>query len=168
MTITMTVLIAPELDPYEVRVERCSVWARVGTHLRAVELDRRLADGWSPDRCVELSIRARRLSSARHRRRLARLWRRLPRTAALPPHPFDPTVPIARAEILRSTDLIEQLAELLESGRPLDPGGIAQAALLLCDERSPIYSPTQRDLRQALDHVLDVLEDGPMIASVDD
>lgn len=166
-TIATSVLIAPGSDPYAVRIERCSLRTVIRARLHAERLDERLARGANPDGSALLSIRARELHSARQRRQLARRWRRLVTTAAAGPHPFDPTVPVARAAIARAGALIEALAQMLESAGPLDPSAVAQARLLLCDPCSPVYAAGTRDLSDALHTVTCALAAGPVIEPLD-
>jgi hypothetical protein len=135
----------------------------IRARLRRERSDRRLARGVSPDTSVELSIRARALLSARARRRLARNWRRLIEVAETPPHAFDARVRMARAAIRRAAELIEELAEQLESGEPVDAAGIAQARLLLIEPGGPVYCPNTFDLELALDRVLETLAGEPLI-----
>ncbi len=167
-TIATSVLIAPGPDPYAIRIERCSLRTVIRTRLHAQRLDERLARGANPDGAVELSIRARELHSARHRRRLARRWRRLVTAAAAGPHPFDATVPVDREAIHRAGALIEALARMLESGEPLDPTALARARLLLHDPCSPVYAAGARDLSDTLRSVTCALALGPLVKPVDD
>jgi hypothetical protein len=50
-------------------------------------------------------------------------------------------MPMAREEIHRYRELIEELADLLDAEEPADPRGIAQARLLVCEGDSPLYRP---------------------------
>ena len=109
-----------------------------------------------------LSIRANRLLSAVTRQTLARALRRLVDHCARPHHPFDSPLPLARAELLSSTDLVQELADALECSEPVDTRGIAQAKLLLHDGGSPLYRPqVAGSLRASLQEAIDSLSVPP-------
>lgn len=159
-----TALIADHGDSYALSVRQCRLHTRVIAWLRAYRLDQMLATGISPDSSVLLSLHAGALHSAASRKYLARAYRRLVVDAMRIPHPRGVPVPLARREIVRCQDLVEELAEMLERSEPADPRGIALASLLLRDGASPFYSPEVVDvLRPSLQEVIDKLAVAPSI-----
>jgi hypothetical protein len=124
--------------------------------LRASELDRRLARGANPDSNALLSLRARQLEKPTNRRRLAKGLRRRLSASQGPSRPTDRRVPLAREEIRRCAELIEELAALLEASGPVDPQGVARASVLISEGNSPLYRPSLSGLlapalRRAID-----------------
>lgn len=163
-----TVLIAQGADPYAITPQRCRLHVRLLTRIRRAKLDRALAGGTDPDSSRMLSLRATVLISAARRRSLAGRLRRILDDAVEGRRYADPRVPLARTEILRAQDRIEELIELLEQSDPVDPQGIARLEVLLTDGGSPLYGPewtVAGELDGALDAVMDALEVPPTIPS---
>lgn len=135
-----TVLLSGDARSPDVSICRCSRASVLMAHVRAARLDRLLADGASPDAGVLLSLRAARLISGRHRRRLADTLRGLLADAQRPVHPFDPPVPLARHEIAQARDLVGEVVTILEDGGPVDARGVAHVEILLREGNSPFYA----------------------------
>ena len=123
-------------------LQRVTVGARVGAHLRVGALDRALAGGAVPESEVALTLHARRLISPKMRRRLALLLRRIvesSRRTARPPT-RRPGHQVAQA----SADLLV-LAERLECPEPVDARGVAQVRVLLGDGGGPLHANRNAD-----------------------
>ena len=159
-----TLLLTRGSDPRVVQVRRSGVCARLLVRARALALDHALVDGASPDSTVTLSLRAQSLIGPRHRVDLAHRFRGLLRAAGRPVHPFDPTLPVP-AQVLLVRELIEQVAEVLESVEAIDARGVARLELLLRDGGGPLYGGTVDavELRRTLEEILDALAFSPAI-----
>lgn len=154
-----TVLIADGADPTTIATCRCSISQRLLARLRAEELDRRLAEGVSPDSSAVVSLRARRLIATTERRKLARQLRVIVRVAARPRNRLDPHLRLARRQILRARETFEVLADKLERPSPVDPRGVARVHVLLRDGEGPLYNEAHVDMLELLlEQVLDALE----------
>lgn len=161
-----TVLITGGAESSAVSIRRCGAQAALLVRARGLGLDRRLAGGADPDTDALLSLRAGALISARHRHSLARALRKLLLQARRLQHPLDPPVPLARREILRTRDLIEELAELLDRPDPVDARGVAQVEVLLRDGSSPVYWAARgAQLRPALQTAIAALQAPPAIVA---
>jgi hypothetical protein len=95
-----------------------------------------LAAGRDPDASAELTLVAHALIGSPERRRLAAGLDRVLRAAA-ERRPWG--VPLNRREILTAREELAALAERLRDGGPVHVQGVARAALLARDGRSPIY-----------------------------
>jgi hypothetical protein len=154
-----TLVLSDNRDPSCVIVERSRATARVRTRMRARQLDRALAQGISPDSSAGLSVRAHDLIGSRERGTLAQAIRRVMDEATQPPRPLHFSIPICRSKVWRSRRTLQELAERLVSGEPLDARGLAQLRLLLSDGAGPLYGhPGANDLEPALERVRDALE----------
>jgi hypothetical protein len=154
-----TLLLIDRRNPRCVLFERGRARTRLATHLRSRQLDRALASGSSPDSSSALSLHARALIGMSARSVLARLIRRLLEDAQRPLNPLSPGVPICRRKMLRSTPSLEELADRLTSGGPVDARGVAQLRLLLSDGHGPVYDrPAIDDLEPALRKAMNALE----------
>jgi hypothetical protein len=118
-------------------------WVTIAAWWRAAELDRQLAAGASPRASGALAERARRLTSARSRRRLADgLAGTLRRaqdgatglTSAVRPH---------RREVLAARHVVVALDRRLRSTDPVTARGMAMLQMLLVDGNSALYQPTE-------------------------
>jgi hypothetical protein len=152
-------LLTDPANPSCVVPARGRIRTRFWTRLHSRALDQALAAGVSPDTSIALSLRAHALISPRSRKRLARSVRRLIRDAQHPVGPLDPSVPICRRKILRSSKTLEQLAVRLDSVDPVDARGAAKSHLLVNQSRGPVCDgPMHDDLEPAIRHVLRALE----------
>lgn len=151
-------------DPGAISLHRCRLSERLAVRMCAGELDRRIAAGACPDDSAALSLRAHALIGAPSRRRLARALRQLVAEAREPFGPFHPAVPMARREIRDTEDLIEELADVLESRVPLAARGIARLSVLITDGGSPFYFQGRPGaLRSALEVTLQTLVAPPAV-----
>lgn len=158
-----TVFLSTPHDPYELQIRRVTLGDRLAARLHAHALDASIAAGSNPDATVPLSLHAQMLHRPRCRQRIARGYRRLLASAYAAPHPFDASVPLARAEIRGCSDRVLEVAELLESDEPVHPHGIAQARMLLTEGTSPLYRPSASGyVGPALDRVIDSLSHHPV------
>ncbi len=115
-----------------------SLIRRVRARAFTTGLDRALAEGADPLSDPTLALRAEHLSSTRTRRQLAAGLRDVVARAERPPR-ISAAAPIARQSVLANRDLIAQVAARLDSGEPLNAGGIAAVNLLLTDGTSPLW-----------------------------
>jgi hypothetical protein len=158
-----TALLTHGTDPRAVKLCRLGISNRLLARARAAALDRALVGGAAPDSSVILLVRAHRLISRPHRVRLARRLRDLVRDAGQPAHPFDPALRLSK-EILRATDLVEEVAELLEDHEAVDVRGVAKLELLLRDGGGPFFVEHRTiPLRESLERVIDALSLPPTI-----
>jgi hypothetical protein len=119
--------------------------ARLRVRVRRDSLDRRLAAGEDPRTDPDLALRAEELTEGDARRRIAMALYRLIDEASGVPAPFSSKVPLARGAIIACTPLLCLIAGRLESNQPVAARGAAQAALLLHEGNSPLYSTTVTD-----------------------
>lgn len=112
---------------------------------RRASLDRRLAAGADPRTDPDLSRRAEQLTDAGTRLRIAIVLDRLLDEAAGPTAPFSSKVPLARTAIVACAPRLCELAGRLEGAAPLTAQGIAQAAILVREGDSPLFSTTTSD-----------------------
>ena len=128
----------------EVRSRVRSLRVRLHTAVHGGELTRALAEGAGPNASDELALRARQLTAARNRRKLARSLRGVLVEA------HDPPVLRARAIIDRRGALdaeaaILEMIERLGSPSPVRPQGIALLMRILTnvDGNSPLYNASE-------------------------
>jgi hypothetical protein len=101
--------------------------------LRAPRLDRALADGADPASEPVLGARARRLTSWRTRRRVARALEEVER---------GPGVPVRRDQVGDARDLLFELATALRSRERVSARGVLLARRIVTDGCGPLYAPT--------------------------
>ena len=118
---------------------------RLRVRYRRASLDQRLAAGVDPRTDPDLSRRAEQLTEGDTRLRIAVVLDRLLDEAAGPPAPFSSKVPLARTAIVACAPRICEIAGRLEGDRPLAARGVAQAAILVREGDSPIFSPKTTD-----------------------
>ena len=115
---------------------------------RGIELDRRLAAGEDPRASDALALRARRLTSARSRRRVADGLAGVLRsagngspgfTAAVRPRSGDVLEPSAASA---ASAAIASIERRLRAPAPMGPRGMALVRLLLIDGNGPLYQPS--------------------------
>ena len=154
-----TLVLTDRRNPGCVVVARSRAVARVRARVCARGLDRELAQGISPDSRAVLSVRAHDLIGARTRLVLAQSIRRLVDDAAHPLQQLHFAVPICRSKVWRCRHTLEDVADRLAGGEPLDARGVAQLRLLLSDGAGPLYDhPGADDLEPALQRVVAALE----------
>jgi hypothetical protein len=133
--------------------------ARMRVRLRRASLDHRLAAGADPATDDDLAIRAEELCTTATRARIAAVILRLIDEAADPPPPFSSQAPLARPAIMACSPRLRAIAGRLKSDRRLAPAGIAQAAMLVREGTSPLYSlaTTETSLRHRLAEIAEAL-----------
>jgi hypothetical protein len=113
---------------------RARLWHRFFAHVRADRLNAQLACGVSPDASIELSLRARALTSAFTRRGLAYgLQRSVVQASA------GAGLAANRAGIMAVADQLEELRRRLLASGLVSPRGVAQIERLLTDGSGPMY-----------------------------
>jgi hypothetical protein len=127
--------------PGQRTVQRPSLRVRLRALVLRPSLDRRLAQGGDPT-SAPLRLRARQLTSARTRRRLAGLLERAVEEAEGPQNFRGSAVPLNRIEIRRCSGLLYNLAAELSEDQPLTPRGVLLVRGLLRDGGSPLYAPS--------------------------
>jgi hypothetical protein len=146
------------LDPACGYTARSASWReRISAYLRADSLDRLLAQGVPPEADPVLFLHARRLASPRTRRQLARSVRRVLDNHEQPPLTAAPPRS-ARRRVHAARQLLVELADVLDSARPVQTHGVALTRVLLVDGCGPLYrADSPRDLVVELRRVIDVL-----------
>lgn len=132
--------LAPSPSPRDTYLTRLRV------RLRRDGLDRRIAAGEDPRGDADLGLRAAQLTEPGTRRRIAATIDRLIDEAAKPPAPFSSKVPLARVAIVTCAPRLCQIAGRLEGDGAVAARGIAQAAMLVREGDSPLYSPQISDV----------------------
>jgi hypothetical protein len=100
--------------------------------LRAPRLDRALADGADPASEPGLDARARRLTSWRTRRRIAKALEELER---------GPGLPVRHDQVNEARDLLAELAAALRSRERVSARGVLLARRIVTDGCGPLYAP---------------------------
>jgi len=100
--------------------------------LRAPRLDRALAQGADPASEPVLRARARRLTSWRTRRRVARALEDVER---------GPGLPVRHDQVLEASDLLSELATALRSRERVSARGVVLARRIVTDGCGPLYAP---------------------------
>ena len=100
--------------------------------LRAPRLDRALADGADPASEPSLRQRARRLTSWRTRRRLAKALEDVER---------GPGLPVRHDQVLEARDLLSELTTALRSRERVSARGVLLARRIITDGCGPLYAP---------------------------
>jgi len=116
--------------------------AGIVAHLRALSIDRELAEG-VPSWCSPIhAARSLQLTSNRSRRNVARSLERLVELAELPPTARrGAAISPSPEQVRASSPLITRIASRLRSPDPVDARGVAALRELLCDGASPCYAP---------------------------
>jgi hypothetical protein len=130
--------------------ERAPVWARLTAWMRAGRFDAMLAVGVPAPAGSALAVHATRLTSTAEREALARALRRAVHEAHDQSATLSLRVPLHRANITRSEDLIDAITLRLHSPRPVSPRGMARLRRLLSDGRGPFYQSGRGDLEGRL------------------
>lgn len=141
------------------RRPRARAWARLRVRLRRPELDRRLAAGADPWSDGDLAMRAEELTTVATRQRIAAEIERVVSDAAGPPPPMSSKVPLARPAVRACSPRLRAIAGRLKSDRVVAVRGVAQAAILVREGSSPLYSlsTTEGALRHRVAEVAESL-----------
>jgi hypothetical protein len=146
-----TLLLATREDTIFIDARRLRLRDRICARLLGWRLDRMLAEGAWPDSTPSLSLRAGRLIGSSARAEIARALRRIQADARRGRHPFDPSLPVCRSEVVACEELIDELAERLLDPAPVEARGVALARLLITDGSSPLYTRTGLGLAAGLE-----------------
>ena len=106
--------------------------SRFAAALRAPRLDRALAAGADPASEPGLRERARRITSWRTRRRVAKALESLER---------GPGLPVRRDQLGEARELLEELAVALRSRERVSARGVLLARRIVTDGCGPLYAP---------------------------
>jgi hypothetical protein len=147
------------LVPAKARRE-AAYFTRLRVRARRVGLDRRLAAGEDPRTDVDLRLRADELTQSESRDRIALAIERTFTEAAGSPSRFSSQVPLARTAIVACTPRLRAIAGRLRSDRFVAAKGVAQAAMLVREAASPLYSTatSENALRHRLAEIARALE----------
>jgi hypothetical protein len=107
--------------------------SRFAVVLRAPRLDSALAAGADPASEPVLSLRARRVTSWRTRRRVARALEQVER---------GPGIPVRRDQVGEARELLAELATALRSRERVSARGVLLARRIITDGCGPLYAPT--------------------------
>ena len=143
------------------RPSREGYMTRLRVRVRRAALDRRLAAGADPGADADLSRRAEELTEGEARRRIAMVIERLIAEAGGPPPPFSSKAPLAHTAIVACSPRLRAIAGRLESDHIVTAKGVAQAAMLIHEGSSPLYSVSTKEdaLRHRLAEIATALED---------
>lgn len=158
-TRTTTVLLYEPDVSHWFTVRFNSRWCRGLSQLLAPSLDRKLAEGRSPESGLLLAVRAQVLVSPANRQTLAYDWADLLARARTAPGVRDPRVPIDRDSILANEPDIQALLDVLVAQSPGQVRGIALMSWLLSNGAGPLYIGQRADpLRGALSEAAALLD----------
>jgi hypothetical protein len=124
-------------------LRRLRPWHRMLARCLAPRLDRKLAEGASPEAAVTLAARAMQMTSIRYRRQLAASLRAVVAPGGARPA-IAPRVPAAAGRISRSAPELAELAGRLTRPGPVPARGVAMVSQLLADGCGPLYHPASR------------------------
>jgi hypothetical protein len=110
--------------------------------LRGAELDHRLAAGEDPSASDELALRARRLTTARSRTRVASGLAGVVRSAGNGRPVFTAAVRPRSEDVHELGALISSIERRLRAPGPVAAQGVAIVRLLLIDGNGPLYRPS--------------------------
>ena len=148
---TTTLLLHEPEFPHRLTVRFNRRWSRVLSRLLASSLDRKLAEGRSPESHLLLAARAQVLVSPVYRLTLTHNWADLLAQARRPAGVRDPRAPINRDSIVANEMGIRALLAELAAPTPGHVRGIAMASWLLSDGTGPLYDHRRSsELRTAL------------------
>ncbi len=134
----------PRLAP--ARPAREGYLTRLRVRLRRDRLDRRIAAGEDVYADADLGRRAAQLTEPDTRHRIAVTIDRVIDEAATRPAPFSSKVPLARAAIVTCAPRLCEIAGLLDGDQEVAPRGVAQAAMLVREGDSPLFTPRISDV----------------------
>ncbi len=140
------------------------LWLR--TSVNRAKLTRALAEGADPGASDELALRARQLTSERHRKTLARSLRRSIVEAHRPARTRGVVSIIDRRAVLDAEPAIAEVIERLLTRRPVRAAGMAMVERILTNaDRSPLYNPSDRGaLRQTIRVATIALDERPALS----
>lgn len=138
-------------------VRRVRLRDRARARLRALALDRQLADGVTPEASVALALHTARVYEPSQRRILARSLTRIAHVSQSPPRRLG--VPLRRDAVMQARPELEAVADRLSTDGPVSVRGLARIRLLLADGSGPLYGASSpEELRQELRSALAVLD----------
>jgi hypothetical protein len=137
---------SPPAWPAAVRLSRRAGWRQrtrwaLLARWHAETLDRALAARAGPYAGALIAVRARQLTTAGSRRRLAAGLARVRRDAVEEPAGFTAVVAPDRYEVAAAAPEIAALERLLRDGGRVEAAGAAMLRILLIDGSSPLYDP---------------------------
>jgi hypothetical protein len=154
-----TLLLFERAFPHRLTTRVNGRWSRALSRLLAASLDRKLAEGRSPESHLLLAARAQVLASPVERQMLAHQWTDLLARARTPPGLRSPRASINRTGIAANEPAIRALLTTLVAPMPGHARGIATLSWLLSDGTGPLYDPRRSaELRQALEEATALLE----------
>src|SRR5436305_4989785 len=112
----------------------------------ATEFDHRLAAGEDPWTSEALALRARRLTTARNRARLANGLAGALRSAGTGAAGFTAAVRPTAPDVLEGQSVIVSLERRLREPGPVGAQGVAIIRLLLIDGNGPLYRPSDAEV----------------------
>jgi hypothetical protein len=141
------------IGPAGMVTHRVRLRDRVAATLHADSIDRRLADGGSPEADVAAAVRSRSLTGPRQRRLLAcGIERAIDGAQRGTPRPF---AHWDRVQVLDALAEMYALRDLLDADGVPPASGIARARELLTDPRGPLFDrASAHTLRESLRAVL--------------
>jgi hypothetical protein len=119
---------------------------RLRVRLHRDGLDRRIAAGEDTHGDADLGRRAAQLTEPDTRHRIAVTIDRVIDEAAEPPAPFSSKVPLARAAIITCAPRLCEIAGRLDGDQEVAARGVAQAAMLVREGDSPLFTPRISDV----------------------
>ncbi len=146
-------------EPGRLVLSKNRVWLRVASTLLAPSIDRKLANGCSPESSRLLASRAASLVSPRLREPLGQQWSNVLHRARRPPVGRSPRGPLNRGSILACERQIVAISHRLSTLPPASARGIAMAGTVLCDGTGPLYNPRAADrLGSVLERIIAELD----------
>jgi len=130
-------------DPLAVRRSRLT--DKLLARLFGASLDRQLAAGRAPESSARLAARAQHLVAIRTRRRLARNWENMLRTARHAHGAYHPAIPVCSDRIIAAEPDVHELVRRMTAPLPVPARGVATATTLLTDALGPVYNPRSGD-----------------------
>jgi len=136
----MTLLVIDANDSHQLTARCNRRWIRLATRLLSSSLDRKLAQGRSPESSRLLAARAQVLVSPASRRELVDSWENLLVQARRPPVMRNPRVLCNREYITACESDIREMLNALLAPLPSSARGTAMVSWLLRDGTGPIYN----------------------------
>jgi hypothetical protein len=134
-------------------------WVRLMARVQSSSLDRRLADGCSPESSGVLAARAQVLVSPVTRGALAQGWENVLRHAQKAPAMRDPRARLNRCGIIACERYIRDVQLTLSTPQPLPARGMAMMSCILSNGMGPLYGRrSPGDLKIALEEAMAQLD----------